>query len=143
MVSEVIKCIEAKFGKMTVTRDDDHDFLGMNVRYRRDGTFSILMKDYLVESITEFGEELVSTTKTPAQKYLFSVNKDRKLLDIDRAKRFHSITAKLLYVSNRTRVDIKFSIAFITTRVSKSTEQDAVDEEAEDQQRYCAITVML
>ena len=55
VVSEVIKCIEEKFGKMTVTRGDNHVFLGMNVCYRRDGTFSIDMKDSLIESINEFG----------------------------------------------------------------------------------------
>ena len=48
MVLKVIKCIEAKFGKMTVTRGDNHVFLGMNVCYRRDGAFSRSMKQCLI-----------------------------------------------------------------------------------------------
>ena len=51
------------------------------------------------------------------------MNEDSKLLGVNRAKKFHSITAKLLYVSNRARVDINLVITFLTTRVSKSTEQ--------------------
>jgi hypothetical protein len=52
-VSMVIKKIEEKFGKMTVTRGDTHTFLGMNFVFNRDGTATISMKDYLVESIED------------------------------------------------------------------------------------------
>jgi hypothetical protein len=40
------------------------------------------------------------------------------------AEIFHSVTAKLLYVSKRARVDIQLAIAFLCTRVTRSTEQD-------------------
>lgn len=45
-------------------------------------------------------------------------------MDIARREIFHSVTAKLLYVSHRGRLDIELPIAFLCTRVSKSTEQD-------------------
>ena len=96
----------------------------MNVSFRGDGTFSILMKEYLIESIDEYGEKVVGTTSTPARKYMFSVDENSEVLDENRSKRFHSITTKLLYVSNRARVDLKLSIAFLSTRVTKSTIQD-------------------
>ncbi len=38
-------------------------------------------------------------------------------LDQARAKAFHNITAKGIYVAKRARPDISFSIAFLTTRV--------------------------
>ena len=47
-------------------------------------------------------------------------------MKINKAKAFHSISAKLLYVSNRARLDLKLAIAFLCTRVSKSTIQDWV-----------------
>jgi hypothetical protein len=37
---------------------------------------------------------------------------------------FHSVVAKLLYVSKRSRLDIQLAVAFLCTRVSESTEQD-------------------
>ena len=37
---------------------------------------------------------------------------------------FHHIVVKLLYISARVRLDISPTIAFLCTRVSKSTKQD-------------------
>jgi hypothetical protein len=37
---------------------------------------------------------------------------------------FHSVVAKLLYISTRARMDLLLAVAFLCTRVSKSTEQD-------------------
>ena len=42
-------------------------------------------------------------------------------MDTDRAKALHSISSKLLHVSNRARLDIKLAIYFVCTRVSKGT----------------------
>ena len=123
-MSDVIKSIEDRFGKMTVTRGKSHVFLGMKINFTGDGRFSILMDDHLQEAIDEFEEELVATTTTPAKKDLFAVNPDSKLLGEARAKTFHSVSAKLLYICTRARLDVKLGVAFLCTRVSKSTEQD-------------------
>ena len=55
VVTEVIQKIEEKFGKITVTRGKEHVFLGMNIKFKGNGTFSVLIKEYLEESIVEFG----------------------------------------------------------------------------------------
>lgn len=39
IVSDVIKSIDAKFGKMAVTRGDTHVFLGMTICFKGDETF--------------------------------------------------------------------------------------------------------
>mmetsp|Transcript_14843 Transcript_14843/g.21244 ORF Transcript_14843/g.21244 Transcript_14843/m.21244 type:complete len:122 (+) Transcript_14843:3904-4269(+) len=41
-----------------------------------------------------------------------------------REKKIHSITAKCLYFCKRIRPDVDPTLAFLTTRVSKCTEQD-------------------
>ena len=127
VASSVIKQIEKKFGKMRVTRGNKHFFLGMNITFNGNGTFSVLMREYLDESKVDFKKidgTIVSTTTTLANKVMFPVNADGKILSVDKVKVFHSITAKLLYVSNRARLDKNLAIAFLSTRVSKSTEQD-------------------
>ena len=88
-------------------------FLGMNVKFRDDGSFTILMKDYLEESIEDFGEEIIGPTTSLAQKGLFTVDPDSELLDEPRSERFHSITVKLLYVFNRARVEFKLAIVLL------------------------------
>ena len=109
---------------MTVTRGKSHVFLGMKISFTGDDTFSILMDDHLQKTIDEFGEKLVATTTTLAKKDLFDVNPDSKLLGEGKAKTFHSVSAKLLYICTKARLDVKLGVAFLCTRVSKSTEQD-------------------
>ena len=112
---------------MRVTRGKKHVFLGMNITFNGNGTFSVLMREYLDEPIDDFEKidgTIFSITTIPANKVMFAVNTDSKILSVDKAKGFHSITVKLLYVSNKARLDIKLGIAFLFTRVLKSTKQD-------------------
>jgi len=59
-----------------------------------------------------------------AKKDLFTVDNGSEQLDGQQDDIFHSIVAKLLYVSKRARTDAQLAIAFLCTRVSCSTEQD-------------------
>jgi hypothetical protein len=124
VVDEIIRIIESKFGKMTVTRGKRHTFLGMDITYGEDGTATILMKDYIREAISDFGDDVSSKAASPAGRGLFDVDEDSPDLDSDKREIFHSITAKLLYVSQRARSDIAPTITFLCTRVSCSTQQD-------------------
>jgi hypothetical protein len=123
-VSHVIEKIEARFGKMTVTRGREHVFLGMNIDFNDDGTANIKMKDYIKEAIADFGEDITRSATTPAKKNLFELSEDSGALTDGDRDIFHSVVAKLLYVSKRGRLDIQLPIAFLCTRVSCSTEQD-------------------
>ena len=110
---------------MTVTRGAKHTFLGMNIAYdKNDRNAKITMKDYISEAITESGLAIAKTAATPAGKDLFEVDDTCTLLSKADAKVFHSIVAKLLYVSIWARMDLLQATSFLTTRVSKSTQQD-------------------
>jgi hypothetical protein len=121
VVSMIIKKIEDRFGKMTVTRGKSHKFLGMNISYETDGTAKIDMSRYTKECIEEFTEKVDKISSTPASKDLFEIKENSPKLDKIRSKNFHSIVAKLLYISKRARVDIQLPVAFLCTRVTKST----------------------
>ena len=45
-------------------------------------------------------------------------------LETEKAEVFHCVVAKLLYVAKRARVDLQLALAFLCTRVSKSTQED-------------------
>jgi hypothetical protein len=124
VVSAVIESIEKRFGKMTVTRGKEHVFLGMDIVFRDDGTASVKMKSYIKEAIAEFRSDISCIAATPARKDLFMVNDTSGLLTAEDRETFHSVVAKLLYVSKRGRLDIQLAIAFLCTRVSCSTEED-------------------
>jgi hypothetical protein len=124
VVTSIIEAIESKFGKMTVTRGNTHEFLGMKIRYNDNGTASISMKQYIQEALNDFSEDIKNTAATPALRDLFDVDDDKQKLNEKDSDLFHSIVAKLLYISKRGRTDIQLPIAFFCTRVAKSTVDD-------------------
>jgi len=101
VVPKTIKQIEDKFGKMTVTRGEEHDFLGMKITMNKKcRTAKINMKESIKEALSDFLEDIVKNAAMPATRYLFNVMEDSPLLDETRAENFHSIAAaKLLYIS--------------------------------------------
>ena len=67
-MSQVIADIEEEFGKMSVTRGNEHVFLDVNIIFNKNCTFTIMMKEYLEEAIEDFGEDIVGVTTSLAQK---------------------------------------------------------------------------
>jgi hypothetical protein len=125
VVSDTIKQIEEKFGKMTVSRGEEHEFLGMKITLsKKNNTAKINMKESIKEALSDFLEDVVKNTATPATRYLFNVKEDSPSLDEARAENFHSIAAKLLYISRRCRLDIQTALGYLTTRVSCPNEDD-------------------
>ena len=112
---------------MTVTRGKEYNFVGMNFKLKDDGIVSIIMKDYIEECITSYGEEVSNNnTKTPANSKLFNVDVHSNKLSQDKSDMFHHIVAKLLFVMKRVRLDISTTIVFLSTRVTTRTKVDWV-----------------
>ncbi|KAI2502074.1 Reverse transcriptase (RNA-dependent DNA polymerase) [Fragilaria crotonensis] len=124
VVSQIIEQIEERFGKMTVTRGREHIFLGMKIVYKQNGTAEITMRDYLEEAIAESGMNIRRSAATPARRDLFEDDPNAAPLDRKTAEVFHSVVAKLLYVSIRARMDILLAVIYLCTRVSRSTTDD-------------------
>ncbi len=61
---------------------------------------------------------------TPAPENLFTVDDSAVKLGSMKAKVFHTIVAKALYVSKQARPDTSLAIAFLTTRVREPDEDD-------------------
>jgi hypothetical protein len=101
VVSSVIAKIEERFGKMTVSRGKEHEFLGMIITYNDDGTTTINMTRYVEEAINNFGEEIRRVSNTPAANNLFEIDESSARLNNSKAEIFHSVVAKLLYISKR------------------------------------------
>ena len=126
IVDWVIKELEKRFDKMTVTRGKKHSFVGMDIVFRDDGKFEMTMKDYLKESIEAFDEKVSRGARTPARGNLFDEDdvEDREQLTESAAEVFHHIVAKLLYVAKRARPDIDLAVSFLCTRVASPTKGD-------------------
>jgi hypothetical protein len=124
VVTQIIQDLEKKFGSMSVTRGCKQKFLGMNLCFKSNRTVTVQMKDYLQESIDESGLCIAHEAATPAKGSLFDVDSESTSLEGEEFEVFRSVVAKLLYVATRARLDILLPVAFLCTRVTKSTKQD-------------------
>ncbi len=121
VVDQMIQEIEKRFEKMTVSRGRDHKYMEMTISFPGNGTVSIKMTSYIEEATTAFewvGCIIGRSTTTPAASELFEVKIESAQLDQCWKDSFHHMVAKLLYVSQQARVDIRTTIAFLCMRVS-------------------------
>jgi len=114
--------LEAVFGKMKVTDGLVHEYLGMKFDYSTPGKVIITMKKYLTSVIEESGVE--GTAQTPSGENLFDISENSPVLDERNRENFHHIVAQLLYAAVRARPDILLPVIFLTTRVTKATQED-------------------
>ena len=103
--------------KLTMHTGRKHDYLGVNMEFRKDGTLGVSMIPHLKNVIAEFPEIMSGKSPTPAADHLCKIRdeKDVKPLEEERALTFHHMVAQLLFMATRARRDIQTAVAFLTT----------------------------
>lgn len=124
VVTNVVDKLKEHFGSLTVTRGKKHDFLGMELTFMDDGTLKLEMKKLLKETLGMVDEDLSASVSSPATKRLFEISETADKLSEEKSALFHSIVAKLLYLTKRSRPDIETAVSFLRTRVTKCDEED-------------------
>jgi hypothetical protein len=128
VVESVVALLQKKYGSddapVTVTYGKVHDYLGMTLDYSRDGKVTINMAQYVTEFLRNVPDGMgKGTSVTPAAGHLYEVRSDAEPLDKLMSEQFHTLTAKLLFLSKRARPDLQQAVGFLTTRV-KSPDTD-------------------
>jgi hypothetical protein len=124
VVTDILEKLKGHFGNITISRGKKHNFLGTDIEIREDGMIEMTMIPHIQDAIDSFGSLCGYKVTSPAAAHLWDVNEDCEVLDEEKAIIFHSVTAKLLFVSKRTRPDIEPAVAFCTTRVQKPNKDD-------------------
>ena len=124
VVNYVLGFFKKHFGELTVTRGQKHKLLGINIHIRKERKIELDMTDHLKDAIRAFGEPIEGSAATTALSNLFRVNEDSPRLEDWRSDIFHTVTAKVLHTVKRARPYLETLWSFLTTRVSKSTEED-------------------
>ena len=109
---------------MTVTHGNSHTYVGMDIHFKGNREVTIVMSNYLIECIADFGEDCSKVVATPAGNHIFESNPDFPKLTEAKRKKLHSIVAKLLFVAMRARPDIKVPVSYLTSRVTKADKDD-------------------
>ena len=113
--------LKRHFGDLVITRGPTHLFLGIDFKIRKDKKVELSMKDQLEEAIASFPEELGKAVSSPSARHLFILDENCEHLHNKQKEIFHSITAKLLFLTKRVRPDIELTVAFLCTRATKSS----------------------
>ena len=127
VVDEVIENLRSEFGKvgeLTVNRGKVHDYLGMELDFSDENSFTVNMEKYFDEVLEDLPEDMDGTAVTPAAEHLFKTRDDAAKLDEKRASFFHRVTAQLLFASQRARPDLRTVVSFLTKRVQNPDEDD-------------------
>jgi hypothetical protein len=106
-------------GEFKYPIDDTVEFLGMKIKQVDRGIF-VTMPDKL-QDVTAGIQESAST---PAGNNLFTIDENAKELEQKQKEKFHTLVAKLLYISKRVRPDILLAVTFLTTRVQNPRQDD-------------------
>ena len=124
VVKDIVAKIEERLPGLTVNKGINHTFIGMDMTFEPNGELKIGLKDYITESIEAFGEDLGRTVTSPAAKWLFEVDTLCRKITPQKSDIFHSVVAKLLWISQQGRPDIATAVSFLCTRVQQPDVED-------------------
>jgi len=113
--------LKRTFHEISVHDGVIHSYLGMTFDFSIDNEVSITMAGYVNDLLQE--ADVHGTAASPAGDHLFTVRQIPSL-SLSESKRFHTLTAKLLYLAKRSRPDILLAVSFLTTRVTTPTQDD-------------------
>ena len=123
----LISQLSKQYGKeaeLKIHQGKLHDCLGMNLYYREHGKVKIYMTDYLKNILDDLPRKYQGGSITPAANHLFEVDKTILKLSKGYTQAFHTIVTKLLFLCNLESPNILTGVAFITTRVKETDEDD-------------------
>jgi len=118
----VIDKLREIYKEITVHEGDVHDYLGMVMEHDREKrSVKINMEKYIADTIQALKEDdpdvHLKVVTTPATNNLFKTREEAEKLSQKRARLYHAVVVKLLFVAKRARPDILLAVSFMTTRV--------------------------
>jgi hypothetical protein len=117
-LDKIITEIENLYPGLTKNRGKVLNYIGMTFNFEVRGKVKITMEGF-IKDLLDTCQEIVGVSAIPGDPKLFTVGKEthNSLLPNHLREFFHSIVAKLLYLSKRIRPDILTEVAFLTKRV--------------------------
>jgi hypothetical protein len=124
-IQDLLDALRKKYKDVTANNGPIVEYLGQRIDMSTPGTASITMdgmtERIIVDSLTI---NLNKVTSTPAADDAFEVPEDSPLLNPKELVHFHSIAARIMYLSKRARPDLLLAISNLATRVTKATNAD-------------------
>jgi len=131
VVDSVFDKIEEYFPGLVIERENDLNFLGMEISFLTKGKLLLGLVQYITgmieeleEALEPYGKNLDQNYPHPAAKWLFTVKPDTDNLAEEKADIFRKFVAKLIWVMKQGRPDVEATISFLSTRVKGPDKDD-------------------
>ena len=85
--------------KLTMHTGQRHNYLGVDMEFKDDGTLDVSMVAYLENVISEFPEMISGKVATPAGEHLFQIREGKEAKVLEKRGHLHSITPSHNYFS--------------------------------------------
>ena len=122
-LKEVEASLKEKFQEIKCELTNEFSYLGMHIAICEDKVI-ISMEKFIDDFLKLYGNLSTRHYVTPTLTTFCEIDMKAPLLGEKRKKIFHTIVAKLLYLSKRVRLDLLLSVTFLATRVKSPTEDD-------------------
>jgi hypothetical protein len=133
-VSKVIQWLRSEYesifedgsGLMKVSRGKVHNYLSVTLDFSILGQVKTSMFEYvkgIIDAFASLNPKALTgrRVRSAAPEDLFKVNDALKTIPTERQEAFRTIVAKTVFATNRARPDACKAIAFLTTRVGRTT----------------------
>ena len=121
IVTLYIRKLQQEYGSredLTVTRGQTHGYLGMTLDFTVKLEIRFSQNDFLKKLFNSLPKSMkVGRKYTAAPEYLFRTTDNSYLLNHTEKEDFHILTAKILWLSQRTHPDVQLSVGFCCTRI--------------------------
>ena len=132
IVTLFIRKLEAEYGKLEalkICRGLVHEYLGQTLDFTVEGEVRLSQYDFIRKLWDTLPDSMKKGKRnTAAPPYLFKTDADNSEedceLDDARQEDYHTITAKSLWLGQRSRPDMGLSVGYHCTRIKKATEYD-------------------
>ena len=121
MIEALCAGLTSKYGDVTRTDGPIVNYLGMIFDLSHPGEARVSMKGYVEDLLS--GSDISGVARSPATDGLFDI-REMPAVTEERRGKFHSLVAKILYLAKRTKPECLTAISFLTTRVTRCTEDD-------------------
>jgi hypothetical protein len=126
VLDKVIDTIKENFGNVHTSNYNEFDYLGVHVKMNDETKSAELSCDEYIRRIVS--HELFKTElkmyKTPASSNLFELSEESESLSNELKEMFHSVVAKLLWISLRVRLDVLMPTAYLSSKVHNPTNHE-------------------
>jgi hypothetical protein len=117
LITDFKRALEIEYEEINFDDKVKLSYLGMLIDNSNENYIEISMPSFVEQIIDESKIDKSTTSTTPSSSKLFDVIEDDNRLGADESENFHTIVAKLLYLSKHSRPDILLATTFLCTRV--------------------------